>query len=254
MLSETCVFCGSTFKVPDDFQGKKVKCPKCKELLGISARAEDSAQEKQPEPEPEQETAPRPTPIRERRPRETSDEPCQNAAEELRFEGEELVLETKPSVAVLVVRVAAVVIVCLTVGGLLAALPLGLETLHKVTAVLVCVLLGIGIGSLIAVEWASTVYMLTSSRVISRRGIMWRRVRSCPLEKVGHIVLKAGPFARMLGMGAVRAGTGAWGGWVSWRGIDDPQAVANLIAQHVDHRYAFLAETDEAFRSRAAQA
>ena len=251
MLSETCIFCGNTFKVPDEFQGKKVKCPRCKELLGISVRKEPS------EDEPgEPEAAARPTPLREplALAMPSPDEAPESAADALRFEGEDLVLETRPSTAALVVRVAAVVVVVLTLGGVVAALPTGLATMHKVAAVLVCVLLGVGIGALIGVEWANTVYLLTSARVLSRRGVIVHRVKSCPLDHVGHVVLKAGPFARLLGIGTLHIGTGSWWGRLSWRGVDDPQAVANLIAQHVDHRYAFLTETEGAFRNRSAQA
>lgn len=42
MIREECVFCGATFKVPDSLAGRKVRCPKCKETIGISARPSDA--------------------------------------------------------------------------------------------------------------------------------------------------------------------------------------------------------------------
>lgn len=36
MITEQCIFCGAVFKVPDEFAGRKVKCPKCKQAIGIS--------------------------------------------------------------------------------------------------------------------------------------------------------------------------------------------------------------------------
>jgi phage FluMu protein Com len=43
MITEQCLFCGATFKVPDEYAGKKVKCPRCKEAIGISQRRPEPA-------------------------------------------------------------------------------------------------------------------------------------------------------------------------------------------------------------------
>jgi len=45
MITEECVFCGAKFRVPDALAGHKVRCPKCKETIGISARPADEPQE-----------------------------------------------------------------------------------------------------------------------------------------------------------------------------------------------------------------
>lgn len=249
MLTETCIFCGNSFRVPDELLGKKIKCPRCKELLGISAHSDAPAEVKA-------DVDPSPTPnVRQiSLARPSADEPTDVETDDLRFEGEELVLQTKPSVATLVVRVAAVAVVVVAAGGVFAALPLGLPTAYKIAAVVVFVLLGVGIAALISVEWANTVYLLTTSRVISRRGVLRYVMKSCALERIGAVVVKAGPVARILGVGTVQMSPGGWIGKVSWRGVDDAQGVANLVAQHVDHRHAFRVETEDALRGHAARA
>ncbi|MBM4047060.1 MAG: hypothetical protein FJ279_18310 [Planctomycetes bacterium] len=43
MITEQCIFCGAIIKVPDEYAGKKVRCPKCKEAIGISKRQPEPA-------------------------------------------------------------------------------------------------------------------------------------------------------------------------------------------------------------------
>lgn len=244
MLTETCIFCGNTFKLPDEFQGKKVKCPKCKELLGIAAHKHEPAapggDAAVPHASPELVSAPVPLP-----PRAPGD-----ARDELRFDGEELVLETRPSVAALVLRL--VVVVVAMVGVVIAAIAFVPLMWQKIVSFVVCCVLAGVISVWVWVAWASRVYMLTSSRMLSHGGVVLLRTRSMPLEKVSVIEHRAGPVKRLLGVGSVVAyASGRFSG-VKWHDIDDAQAVAALVAQHVSHRYAFHGETEEALRRRSA--
>jgi len=43
MLSETCIFCGTTFQVPENRAGKTVRCPKCNRPIGIPSHETDKA-------------------------------------------------------------------------------------------------------------------------------------------------------------------------------------------------------------------
>ena len=249
MLSETCLFCGNTFKVPDEYQGKKIKCPKCKELLGISVRKREAAPAAVPAPSdvdiPPTEAPREPSAKTLLRPVATA----QDAGVGLRFEGEELVFETKPSMAALVLRMVMVVV--LMVGIVIYANVSALPMTFKIVGSVACCLLAGALSVDIWLAWANTVYMLTSSRVVSQTGVARMRVRSCPLERVGAVILKVGLVQRLLGTGSIHIGTGNAFGWVTWRDVEDPQGVANLVAQHVDHRYTFLAETEGSLRSRA---
>jgi len=116
--------------------------------------------------------------------------------------------------------------------------------------VLGCLLAGGVVGVQVWLHWDRALYVLTASRAIRQSGAVRRRVRSCPLEQVSAVDFRQGPLQRLLGMGTVVIGTNSSFGRVAWRDIDDPQGVARLVAQHVDHRYAFLAETEDARRKR----
>ena len=243
MLTETCIFCGSTFKLPDDLQGEKVKCPRCKEVLGIAARREKAepddanGDERAPAAEPAAPSV-QPQPI----------EAPVALARELLYETEQVVLETKPSVAAVILRLAAVVVAM--IGLVIADIALVPGFSQKIVFFIVCCVLAAGISVLVWFNWTTTAYLLSSSRVVSRKGTARLRVRSLPLERVTSVELRVGILQRLLGVGSVGIGTGNLFSGIVWKDVDDPQVMAKLIAQHVDHRNSFLIETQEALRKR----
>lgn len=242
MLTENCIFCGSSFKIPDEFQGKTVKCPKCKELLGIPVREHEATAT------PDEAIVPPPAVELEAALAPQLPEVPDDGRDGLRFDGEELVLETRPSMAALVLRLALVVVAM--VGVVIAAIAFVPLMWQKTVSFVVCCVLAGGISVWVWLVWANTVYMLTSSRVLSKGGVVRLRVRSVPLERVSVIDHRAGPIRRALGTGNVVMGTSVLFGGVVWRDIDDSHATATLVAQHVAHRYAFLGETEDALRRR----
>jgi len=244
MLTETCIFCGSTFKLPDELQGEKVKCPRCKEVLGIAARREKA--------EPSRTEGGEHVPVAEAPVSPVPPQPIEAPAalaRDLLHETEEAVLETKPSVAAVTLRL--IVIVVAMVGVVIAGIAFIPDFSQKIVFFIVCCVLAAGVSVLVWVNWTSTVYLLSSSRVLSKKGTLRLRVRSLPLEKVAVVDAKVGVLQRLLGVGSVAIGTGNILGNIVWKDVDSPQAMAKLIAQHVDHRHSFLTETQEALRKRA---
>ena len=254
MLTETCIFCGSTFKLPDELQGEKVKCPRCKEVLGIAARrgkAEPSGGEgddRAPATEPPVSSVPS-QPV----------EAPVVLARDLLYETEEVVLETRPSVAAVILRLAAVVVAVIgvVITNLVVSPAFGMIGIailptfsQKIVFFIVCSILAAGVSVLVWVNWTSTAYLLSSSRVVSKKGSLRLRVRSLPLERVTLVDAKVGILQRLLGVGSVVIGTGHMFSSIVWKDVDDPQVMAKLIAQHVDHRNSFLTETQEALRKR----
>jgi len=243
MLTETCIFCGSTFKIPEEYQGRKIKCPKCRELLGIATRRDapaPAAQAGGPEPAEAREPA---TVVAQT----VSAALAAETDPALRFEGEDLVLEARPSAAALGLRLALLVasMIASVVGALFTP-----SMWQTIVSVLGCLLLGGAVGVQLWLRWDRERYVLTASRAIRQSGVVRRRVRSCPLEQVAAVDFKQGPLQRLLGIGTVVIGTSSRFGRVVWSDTDDPQGVARLVAQHVDHRYAFLAETKDAQRKQ----
>ena len=243
MLTETCIFCGSTFKLPDELQGEKVKCPRCKEVLGIAARRGKA----EPGGEEGDERAPAAEPPVSSVPSQPVEVPVV-LARDLLYETEEVVLEAKPSVAAVILRLAAVVVAM--VGVVIADIAFIPGFSQKIVFFIVCCVLAAGVSVLVWVNWTTTAYLLSSSRVVSKKGTLRVRVRSLPLERVTLIDAKVGVLQRLLGVGSVLIGTGNLFSGIVWKDVDDPQAMAKLIAQHVDHRNSFLTETQEALRKR----
>ncbi|MEU7897109.1 PH domain-containing protein [Nonomuraea sp. NPDC049152] len=66
----------------------------------------------------------------------------------------------------------------------------------------------IGVGVLVSLRYATTRYRITDDRVESRSGLLFRRHRSIPRDRVRAVDLTAGPAHRLLGLAVVRIDAG----------------------------------------------
>jgi hypothetical protein len=81
MIRITCQHCSRAIRAPDEYAGKKIKCPGCKEVLALPAAAATAVQ-------PPPVVKPAPPPLPKRRPVEEDDEEIA-VAEEVAEEEEE---------------------------------------------------------------------------------------------------------------------------------------------------------------------
>ena len=130
-----------------------------------------------------------------------------------RFEpeqGEEILLETGPHWLRLVPRLASpVALVAACVGGFVmwASAPVWFGFV-LLAALLVAVALGAGR----VLVWRSTRFVVTSMRVVYRRGLLGRTGRELPIARVQDVSFRQGLLGRLVGIGEVRvesAGAGS---------------------------------------------
>ena len=111
--------------------------------------------------------------------------------------GEEIVVNVCPHWTFLGRPLAAVVVIL--TGAIVAMAKGASPTVDALAAVLVA----IALLWLIAryARWATTVMVLTTERLVQRRGVLGRRVRELPLTQIGEVVCRRRLRDRMLGSG-----------------------------------------------------
>jgi len=139
-------------------------------------------------------------------------------------EGEDVVAElhphwwvfAKPAVTVLLLFILAVVaqnVVNSTAGMVVAALGLA-------------ALLWLGARYL---QWATTVFVITTDRLILRSGVLAKSGKEIPLERVNDIAVNQTFFERIIGSGDVTIESGGERGQQVFTDIPKPFLVQNVI-------------------------
>jgi len=140
-------------------------------------------------------------------------------------QGEELVADLRPhwwfltpSVALLVVAIAAGIAVLVIDPG---------AAVKIVVAVLVLVAL-VYFGLRWAV-WATTNFVLTSDRIVSRRGVLSKQGIEIPLERVNTVFFHQSLFERMIGAGDLTIESAGERGSETFADIRRPAAIQREI-------------------------
>lgn len=84
------------------------------------------------------------------------------------------------------------------------------------------------------VQWATTRLVLTSSRIIERRGVLARVEREIPLGALTVIDLRRSLFQRIIGAGDLEVGSAGRDGVDVFRGLPRPGAVRDDIYQQME--------------------
>ncbi|UIO99209.1 PH domain-containing protein [Halobaculum sp. CBA1158] len=125
---------------------------------------------------------------------------------------------------------AAVVGVAVAVVGLGVAVgPAATATAAPALAAL-AVLVGLAIPGLAVLSLANTRYVLTDRAASVKRGVVGRRVARARLATVENSAYEQSITGSLFGYGTVTLETAAAG--VSFRRVDDPQAVRALVDEH----------------------
>ena len=142
---------------------------------------------------------------------------------------EELVLDLRPHWYFLVKSGAALLGAVILGIVILAAGPDGTfgDVLKIVAAIAVVVALGwFGWTYLV---WNTTMFVLTSDRIVSRRGVLSKEGVEIPLERVNTVFFKQSVFERMLGSGDLAIESAGERGSESFSNIRKPSIVQKEI-------------------------
>lgn len=172
----------------------------------------------------------------------------------LLHDNEELVLDLRPhwySLAKPTLIVVGAVIATILLAGLLDVDGSLGDTVNIVCAVLVIGSLGyFGWKYLV---WTSTMFVLTSDRIVSRRGVLTKSGIEIPLERINTVFFSQTVLERMLGSGDVAIESAGERGTESFDNIRKPSIVQKEIYVQMESNEQRKADRmHAAFRSGAA--
>lgn len=143
--------------------------------------------------------------------------------------------------------------IVLTVVGLI-----GLVIVIATTAGAVTWLLAAGIGVIWALasiktlaDWWTTLYVLTTERVVVRAGVFSRRGTEIPLENINNVAFSQGLLERMIRSGDLLIESAGESGQSRFTDIPDPEGLQSQIYQTRERRVVAL-NTGEIGRSTTA--
>jgi uncharacterized membrane protein YdbT with pleckstrin-like domain len=153
--------------------------------------------------------------------------------QKLLIEGEEIVLDLRPHWWFLAPRLLATaaaivlgIIVWAQVEGTLG------DVLGAVTGILILVAL---IWFLIQLaKWATTEFVLTTERVIYRYGVIGKKGKEIPLDKINTVFFDQTVFERMIGCGTVAMESAGESGKDSFTDIRKPSVVQSEIYRQME--------------------
>ena len=118
----------------------------------------------------------------------------------------------------------------LTAGAVVAAFQVRNPPTWLVPAMLLLALvffLGLGVPPLL--RWLSTLYVLTTERVVVRSGILSRSSREIPLESISNVVFNQRIAERMLGYGDVLLESSGETSATRLHDVPDPEAFQSRV-------------------------
>jgi uncharacterized membrane protein YdbT with pleckstrin-like domain len=153
--------------------------------------------------------------------------------QKLLIEGEEIVLDLRPHWWFLAPRLLATaaaiilgIIVWVQVEGTLGDV-LGAITGILILAALVWFLLQLA-------KWATTEFVLTTERVIYRYGVIGKKGKEIPLDKINTVFFDQTVFERMIGCGTVAMESAGESGKDSFTHIRKPSVVQSEIYRQME--------------------
>jgi membrane protein YdbS with pleckstrin-like domain len=144
--------------------------------------------------------------------------------------GEEVVVDVRPHWWYLSGPAAAVVIV---IGGAIVAL---VQSVASWLAWVVVTVLVVAVGWLVIryVKWSTTRLVVTTSRIIERKGVLARRGREIPLTALTDIGYRQSLFDRVIGAGDVVVESAGKDGHEIFADLPRPQAIHNAIYREME--------------------
>ena len=144
---------------------------------------------------------------------------------ELLTDDEDLVLDLRPHWWYLAPSAAALVVVVLI--GIAATAGDWPQPLKMLAGLLV--LGGLGWFGVKYARWATTNFVVTSERVISRSGLVAKQGIEIPLDRINTVFFNQGVFERMVGQGDLGVESAGEGGRQDFKNIRKPNLVQNEI-------------------------
>jgi uncharacterized membrane protein YdbT with pleckstrin-like domain len=138
---------------------------------------------------------------------------------------EEILTQFRPHWRVLLGPVAWAMLLAAVAGVALAALDGPLDVVVAAGAVPVWVLL----SGRAVLRWWFTTYVLTTERIIVRRGMIARSGTEIPLENIVNVLFSQGVFERLLGFGDLIIESAGSQGQSRLTNIPDPQGLQSEV-------------------------
>lgn len=146
-------------------------------------------------------------------------------------EGEEVVVDVRPHWWYLAGPVAVLAVV---IAGAVAALVLSAPDAARWVTVAA---LGIAAAWLLGryVRWATTRLILTTSRIVERRGVIGRTGREIPISALSDIGYRQSLFERIIGTGDLVVESSARNGREVFPDLPHPADIKNRIYAQMEH-------------------
>lgn len=138
---------------------------------------------------------------------------------------EQIVIDTRPHWIFMVP--STLVLVVVSVVGILAALGGWWEPLQWLSVAAIVVVLAWWILRL--VRWVSTMFVLTTDRLISREGILRKHGLEIPLERVNTVFFEQKLYERLIGAGDIAVESASERGTQRFENIRKPDMVQREI-------------------------
>jgi uncharacterized membrane protein YdbT with pleckstrin-like domain len=145
---------------------------------------------------------------------------------------EELVMVIRPHKRVLAAPLLILVLVLAAAGLLWSVVPTGsAQSALQWTIVLVAAAVIVRWVAWPCVQWWSTVYAITSHRLVTRTGVIRRSGHDMPLSRLNDVSFSHTLVQRMLGCGTIVAESGGERGQLVLRDIPDVEKVQRILYQ-----------------------
>jgi uncharacterized membrane protein YdbT with pleckstrin-like domain len=139
--------------------------------------------------------------------------------------GEEVVLELRPHPVAL--ALPAVVLIVATAAGAWVAMSFDGVVVWIVWAAWLAAMLGFVVPRFVA--WFTSIFVVSTDRVISREGFIAKRSMEIPLEQVNDVRFEQGIFDRLVGAGTLLIQSASTTGTNRFEDIRHPEDVQRTI-------------------------
>jgi uncharacterized membrane protein YdbT with pleckstrin-like domain len=150
-------------------------------------------------------------------------------------DGEEIVLDLRPHWLFMALS-SGVFIAVVVLGGLLA-LAWGLDGLPDTivdSVVGIAFVASLGWVALTYARWVTTMFVLTTDRIISRHGVISKSGTDIPLERVNTVFFSQGVLERMVGAGDLTVESAGERGSNTFSNIRKPNVVQKEIYTQIE--------------------
>ncbi len=118
--------------------------------------------------------------------------------------GEHVIVSTRTHWKVMILPVLALIVTCAVGGFLVAVLPSGsAHTPLLILILLVAAVIVVGFTLRRLVIWLTASYTITNRRLINRSGVLVRKGRDIPLQRINQVSYERGVVDRLFGCGTL---------------------------------------------------